>query len=114
LENLKQGAQRLVAAALSLGQDLAGNACVAFSMLGDFENATRIYGDRGYRYVHFEAGAIGQRMYLASEALGLRATGIGAFFDDQVHKYLSLAPEQGQVVYHFSVGHPVPDPRLEA
>jgi len=114
LENIKQGDQRLVAAALSLGQDLAGNACVAFSMIGDFENAARIYGDRGYRYVHFEAGAIGQRMYLAAEALGLRATGIGAFFDDQVHKYLSLAPEQGQVVYHFSVGHPVPDPRLEA
>jgi SagB-type dehydrogenase family enzyme len=114
LETIKQGDQRLVAAALSLGQDLAGNACVAFSMIGDFESATRIYADRGYRYVHFEAGAIGQRMYLAAEALGLRATGIGAFFDDEVHKYLSLAPEQGQVVYHFAVGHPVLDPRLEA
>src|SRR5271156_5280055 len=114
LENMKQGDQRLVAAALSLGQDLAGNACVAFSMIGDLENATRIYGDRGYRYVHFEAGAIGQRMYLAAEALGLRATGIGAFFDDEVHKYLGLAPAQGQVVYHFAVGHPVLDPRLEA
>jgi SagB-type dehydrogenase family enzyme len=114
LENIKQGDQRLAAAALSLGQDLAGNACVAFSMIGDFENVTRIYGDRGYRYIHFEAGAIGQRMYLAAEALGLRATGIGAFFDDEVHKYLSLPPEQGQVVYHFAVGHPVLDPRLEA
>jgi SagB-type dehydrogenase family enzyme len=114
LEKIKQGDQRLVAAALSLGQDLAANACVTFSMIGDFENATRIYGDRGYRYVHFEAGAIGQRMYLAAEALSLRATGIGAFFDDEVHRYLNLDPEQGQVVYHFAVGHPVPDPRLEA
>jgi len=70
LEIIKQGDQRLVAAALSLGQDLAGNACLTFSMIGDFENAARSYGDRGYRYVHFEAGAIGQRMYLASEALG--------------------------------------------
>jgi SagB-type dehydrogenase family enzyme len=83
-------------------------------MIGDFEKATQIYGYRGYRYVHFEAGAIGQRMYLAAEALGLRATGIGAFFDDEVHNYLNLAPEQGQVVYHFAVGYPVPDPRLEA
>ena len=31
LEKIKEGDQRLVAAALSLGQDLAGNACVAFS-----------------------------------------------------------------------------------
>jgi len=114
LEKIKEGDQRLVAAALSLGQDLAGNACLAFSMIGDFENAARSYGNRGYRYVHFEAGAIGQRMYLASEALGLRATGIGAFFDEEVNRYLSLAPELGQVVYHFAIGYPVPDPRLEA
>jgi SagB-type dehydrogenase family enzyme len=114
LEKIKDGDQRLVAAALSLGQDLAGNACLAFSMIGDFENAARSYGNRGYRYVHFEAGAIGQRMYLASEALGLRATGIGAFFDDEVNRYLGLAPELGQVVYHFAIGYPVSDPRLEA
>jgi SagB-type dehydrogenase family enzyme len=114
LEKIREGNQRLVAAALSLGQDLAGNACLAFSMIGDFENAARSYGDRGYRYVHFEAGAIGQRLYLASEALGLRATGIGAFLDDEVNRYLSLVPEMGQVVYHFAIGYPVSDPRLEA
>jgi len=114
LEKIKQGDQRLVAAALSLGQDLAANACVAFSMIGDFENSARSCGDRGYRYVHFAAGAIGQRMYLAAEALGLRATGIGAFFDEEVQRYLNLNSEQGQVVYHFAVGHPVPDLRLEA
>jgi SagB-type dehydrogenase family enzyme len=114
LEKIKEGDQRLKAAALSLGQDLAGNACLAFSMIGDFENAAHIYGDRGYRYVHFEAGAIGQRMYVASEALGLRATGIGAFFDEEVNRYLSLSPELGQVVYHFAIGYPVRDPRLEA
>jgi SagB-type dehydrogenase family enzyme len=113
LEKIKLGDQRMVAAALSLGQNLAGNACVAFSMIGDFQNADSSYGDRGYRYVHFEAGAIGQRMYLAAEALGLRATGIGAFFDDDVNRYLGLTPELGQVVYHFAIGYPIADPRLE-
>jgi SagB-type dehydrogenase family enzyme len=114
LEPIKTGDQRVAAAGLSLGQDLAGNACVAFSMIGDLERATRAHGDRGYRYVHFEAGAIGQRLYLAAEALGLGATGIGAFFDDEVHRYLGLTPDQGQVVYHFAIGYPVPDPRLNA
>jgi SagB-type dehydrogenase family enzyme len=113
LERIKEGDQRVAAAALSLGQELAGNACVAVSMIGDFENASRSYGNRGYRYVHFEAGAIGQRMYLAAEALGLRATGIGAFFDERVNRYLNLSPEHGQVVYHFAIGYPVSDPRLE-
>jgi len=114
LERIKTGDQRVSAAGLSLGQDLAGNACVAFSMIGGLERAARAHGDRGYRYVHFEAGAIGQRLYLSAEAHGLGATGIGAFYDDAVHRYLDLAPEQGQVVYHFAIGYPVPDPRLEA
>jgi SagB-type dehydrogenase family enzyme len=114
LERIKRGDQRVAAAGLSLGQDLAGNACVAFSMIGDLARAARAHGDRGYRYVHFEAGAIGQRLYLAAEALGLGATGIGAFYDEEVHRYLNLSPEQGQVVYHFAIGYPIPDPRLEA
>ena len=83
-------------------------------MIGDLEGATRKYGDRGYRYVHFEAGAMGQRMYLAAEALGLGATGIGAFFDDRVHRYLEIEPDEGQVIYHFAIGYPVVDTRIRA
>ncbi len=107
LEPLKLGDQRLTAAALSLGQDLAGNSCVTFSMIGDL--------NRGYRNVHFEAGAIGQRLYLAAEALGFQSTGIGAFYDDDVHEYLGIARDDGrQVVYHFACGHAVEDDRLVA
>jgi SagB-type dehydrogenase family enzyme len=113
LERIQTGDQRVAAAGLSLGQDLAGNACVAFSMIADLDRATRAHGDRGYRYAHFEAGAIGHRLYLAAEAQGLGATGIGAFFDEQVRRYLRIEPEQGQVIYHFAIGYPVPDPRLE-
>jgi SagB-type dehydrogenase family enzyme len=112
LEQIKLGDQRTAAAGLSLRQDLAGNACVAFSMIADLDRATACHGDRGYRYVHFEAGAIGQRLYVASEALGLGATGIGAFLDDEVHRYLGLT--SGQVVYHFAIGYAVPDSRIAA
>ena len=112
LEQIKSGDQRVAAAGLSLGQNLAGNACVAFSMIGDLERAASTHGDRGYRYVHLEAGALGHRLYLAAEALGLGATGIGAFYDDEVQRHLNLAPNQGQVVYHFAIGYPVPDPRV--
>jgi SagB-type dehydrogenase family enzyme len=114
LERIRSGDQRVAAAGLSLGQDLAGNACVAFSMVADLDRATRSHGDRGYRYVHFEAGALGQRLYLAAEALGLGATGIGAFFDDEVNRYLHLGSGERQVVYHFAIGYPVPDPRVVA
>jgi len=114
LEQIRSGDQRVPAAGLSLGQDLAGNADVAFSMIGDLERAVRAHGDRGYRYVHFEAGAIGHRLYLAAEAFGLAATGIGAFYDEEVHRYLNITSKQGQVVYHFAIGYPVSDSRLSA
>ncbi len=87
-----------VAAYLSLEQPLAGHACFAVSMIADLEAAARIFGNRGYRYVHFEAGAIGQRLYLGAEALGWNATGIGAFYDDDVHRYLGLLEEEGAPV----------------
>ena len=114
LEQVKSGDQRATAVALNLGQDIAGNACVAFSMIGDLDRAAGVYGDRGYRYVHFEAGAIGQRLYLAAESLGLGATGIGAFYDDQVNHSLDSTAKRGQVVYDFAIGYPAPDPRMVA
>jgi SagB-type dehydrogenase family enzyme len=112
LELLRAGDQRVVAAGLSLGQDLAGNACIAISMAADLASATAVYGGRAYRFAHFEAGALGQRLYVGATALGLAATGIGAFFDDGAHAYLGIKREQ--VLYHFAIGYPVPDSRLKA
>jgi SagB-type dehydrogenase family enzyme len=108
LELVKPGDQRVIAAALSLNQDLAGNSCVTFSMIADLRRAVAEFGDRGYRYAHFEAGAIGQRLYIAAESLGFQSTGIGAFYDDLVHQHLGV----GDVVYHFSCGYAVRDDRL--
>jgi len=90
LEQLQCGNVERVAAYLSLGQALAGNACFAISMIADLAQAARVFGNRGYRYVHFEAGAIGQRLYIGAEALGWNSTGIGAFYDDDVHRYLGF------------------------
>jgi SagB-type dehydrogenase family enzyme len=93
LEQLHRGNVERVAAYLSLEQALAGNACFAVSMVADLAAAAKNFGNRGYRYVHFEAGAIGQRLYLGAEALGWNATGIGAFYDDDVHRYLGFLEE---------------------
>jgi SagB-type dehydrogenase family enzyme len=124
LEQLHIGSVERIAAYLSLEQSLAGNACFAVSMIADLARAARAFGNRGYRYAHFEAGAIGQRLYVGAEALGWNATGIGAFYDDDVHRYLGFLDEVGksadaralprQVIYHFAVGRAVPDPRIEA
>jgi SagB-type dehydrogenase family enzyme len=102
LEQLHAGNVQRVAAFLSLEQSLAGNSCFTVSMIADLAEAARVFGNRGYRYVYFEAGAIGQRLYLGAEALGWNATGIGAFYDDDVHRYLGFLDE-GQESIHASV-----------
>jgi len=94
LDPLHLGNVQRVSAYLSLEQPLAGHSCFTISMMADLESAARLYGNRGYRYVHFEAGAIGQRLYLGAEALGWNATGIGAFYDDDVHRYLGFLGEK--------------------
>jgi SagB-type dehydrogenase family enzyme len=93
LEELHRGNVQRVAAFLSLEQALAGNSCFTVSMIADLGEAARVFGNRGYRYVYFEAGAIGQRLYIGAEALSWNATGIGAFYDDDVHRYLGFLEE---------------------
>jgi hypothetical protein len=55
---------------------------------------------------------IGQVLYLEAEAAGLRGTGIGCFFDDEMHHLLGLRGPDWQSLYHFTVGGHVDDPRL--
>ena len=93
LKQLHRANVERVAAYLSLEQALAGNSCFTVSMIANLAEAAKAFGNRGYRYVHFEAGAIGQRLYLGAEALNWNATGIGAFYDDDVHRYLGLLEE---------------------
>jgi SagB-type dehydrogenase family enzyme len=98
LKQLYSGNVERVAAYLSLEQALAGNSCFTVSMIADLAKAAQAFGNRGYRYVHFEAGAIGQRLYLGAEALNWNATGIGAFYDDDVHRYLGFLEEGAHTV----------------
>jgi hypothetical protein len=55
---------------------------------------------------------IGQALYLEAEAAGVRATGIGCFFDDEMHRLLGLEGKAWQSLYHFTVGGAVEDRRL--
>ncbi len=97
-EQLHAGNVQRVAAFLSLEQSLAGNSCFTISMIANLGEASRLFGNRGYRYVYFEAGAIGQRLYLGAEALGWNATGIGALYDDDVHRYFGFLEDGGDSV----------------
>ena len=103
---------RAVARQLSCGQDIAADGCFSLGMLAEFDAALAEGGPAAYRRLFWEAGAIGQALYLEAEAAGLRGTGIGCFFDDGVHQLLGITDHALQSLYHFTVGGPVDDPRL--
>ena len=81
-------------------------------MIAEFEEPIRTLGPWFYRRLFFEAGLVGQVLYLEAEAAGIRATGIGCYFDDPVHELFGFEGRRFQSLYHFTVGGPVDDPRL--
>jgi SagB-type dehydrogenase family enzyme len=90
---------------LCLGQDLGRDAGAVVFHTADLKAAIAAYGDRAYRYLHLDAGHLGQRLNLAAIHLGLGVSGIGGFFDDQVNQVLSI-PDEEAVLYITTLGRP--------
>ena len=112
LYRLAQGDLRDYARMLSCQQNIAADGAFSLGMLARFEPSLRERGAAAYRELFWEAGMIGQALYLAAEAAGVRGTGIGCYFDDVLHRPLGLTGHDWQSLYHFTVGGPVEDPRL--
>ena len=111
LFRLKLGDFRDEASMVSCQQDIAGDGAFSLGMIARFkepiEGAPYIY-----RHLFWETGMVGQVLYLEAEAHGIRATGIGCFYDDPVHHILGLSDNTYQSLYHFTMGGPVEDTRL--
>ncbi len=102
---------RDLSAALCCRQDIAGDSAFSVGMVAELEEGLN-QGPWWYRRLFWEAGALGQSLYLNAEAVGLRGTGIGCFFDDAVHRLMGLPDARFQSLYHFTVGGPIKDRRL--
>jgi SagB-type dehydrogenase family enzyme len=103
LEVLKEGEFRADAHHLGLEQQLPADACLDIFFLADLEPILEQYGNRGYRAVQLEAGAIGGRMYLAAYAQRLGATGL-TFFDDDVTSFFSPHAKGKSAIFLLAIG----------
>ena len=83
-------------------------------MLAEFERPLQQFGAWFYPRLYWESGVVGQVLYLEAEAIGIRGTGIGCFFDDPMHSVLGLKNLRYQSLYHFTMGGPIEDPRLRS
>ncbi len=101
---------RQAAKTICCHQDIAADSCFALGMLTQFDVAMK--EPWRYRHLYWECGMLGQVLYLEAEAAGIRATGIGCFFDDELHALLGIRNHFWQGLYHFTLGGPVDDTRL--
>jgi SagB-type dehydrogenase family enzyme len=109
---LKKGDFRATSETISCNQNIASDSAYSLAMLAQF--ADLLTADpSNYPRLYWETGLIGQVLYLQAEERGLRGTGIGCFFDDQMHQLLGLTNDKWQDLYHFTVGYPIEDKRLQ-
>jgi len=76
------------------GQEWIVAAAAVICIAAVFERTTIKYGNRGRGYVYMEAGHAAESLMLQAVGLGLAATMVGAFGDDEVKRLLHLAPSE--------------------
>ena len=106
LKLLRAGEFRAEAHHLGLEQELPADACVDIFFLADLKRILEGHGNRGYRAVQLEAGAIGGKMYLAAYAQHLGATGL-TFFDDDVINFFSPHAKGKSAIFLLAIGKPL-------
>lgn len=77
-------------ASACLDQGWMAQAALQVIFLSNLEILESRVGPRAYRHAMILSGRMGQRIYLASTALGLGACGVGAFYDKEAAFLLSL------------------------
>jgi SagB-type dehydrogenase family enzyme len=89
---------------LFMGQYPVLKAAAIFVISAAPDRSMNKYGDRGYRYILFEAGHVAQNLNLASTALGLGTLNLGGFFDDEIGRMCGAAHNDEFPLYAVALG----------
>lgn len=95
---------RQVVTASFMGQPQVGQASAVIVLTAVVERSLSKYGDRGYRYLLFEAGHAAQNINLAAVALNIGACNLGAFADHDVAELLGVDTDVEIPLYAVAVG----------
>ena len=101
--NLEQGIADLIADAC-FQQRFVQSCAATFIFVACVYRTYWRYGERGYRYMHLDAGHASQNLYLAAEAIGGGACAIGAFFDEELNDLLGLDGVEQFAIYVTTTG----------
>jgi SagB-type dehydrogenase family enzyme len=86
------------------GQDFIKKSAVTFIWVADAYRMKWRYGERGYRYLHLDAGHACQNLYLSAGSVDCGVCASAAFSDDQMNDLLELDGVERFVIYIAAVG----------
>ena len=85
-------------------QSMVVKCAVTFIWVANTYRMTWRYGERGYRYLHLDAGHVCQNLYLSAENIACGVCAIAAFHDDEFNELLGLDGLKQFVIYLATVG----------
>lgn len=97
---------------LFMGQASLTAAPALLVLSGVWERTLTKYGDRGYRYMLFEAGHVMQNINLSAARRGLGSCNIGGFFDVELGELLQLDRDRETPLYACALGRPAASERM--
>ena len=103
LHLVREGNFREESGHLCFEQALSADASAVAFIMADLDRVMGQFGNRGYRAAQLEAGILGGKLYLASYALGMGASGI-TFFDDEVVEFFSPHSDGKDVMFVVTLG----------
>jgi SagB-type dehydrogenase family enzyme len=107
---LRRGQFRQDAQNMTMGNPMFGPASAVCFM---FANLHRLMNEGGpdlYRLAHIEAGTAGQRLYLATDAMGLGCALTGSFRDEDIRRFFGLDKTGWEPLYAVGLGVRPPRP----
>jgi SagB-type dehydrogenase family enzyme len=104
LKLLSAGDHRDTVMQAGLNQPVLFEGAAVFVWTAMVKRGSWKYHQRAWRYFYLDCGHICQNLVLAAEALGLGATPIGAFFDEEAAGMLKTGMEDEPVLYMAVVG----------
>lgn len=84
--------------------DEISNANVIIFITSMFHRNIFKYNNRGYRFIHLDAGHLAQNICLTSCYLGCSSLPLGGFYDDEVNDLLQIDGLSEAVIYEIAIG----------
>lgn len=105
--------QKKLVSEAAMKQTFIAGAPVVIIVCANYPRSMRVYGEKGKLYAEMDATAAIENILIASCAMGLGATWVGAFEEDKLQEILEI-PEFSKPIAIIPMGYPAEEPEKKS